>query len=108
VASRAGSSATRPLLAGRPRWGSSDDPERDLLSTNRHRGDALPPVATDSPEPLYVDASDALRAVIMGYECAPGFFPALAELCVEQDVKIRALHWFNVGPHLVGIAINHR
>jgi hypothetical protein len=63
-------------------------------------------VATDSPEPLHVDTSDALQAVIMGYECAPGFVPALAELCRKQDVKVRALHWFNVEPHLTGIAID--
>jgi hypothetical protein len=63
-------------------------------------------VATDSPEPVYVDTSGALRAVIMGYECAPGFVPALADLCGKRDIKIRALHWFNVEPHLVGIAID--
>jgi hypothetical protein len=62
--------------------------------------------ATGTREPLYVDASAALRAVIMGYECAPGFFPALAELCRPRRVKIRQLKWFNVEPLLHGIALD--
>ena len=63
-------------------------------------------VATDSRKPLHVQVGDALSAVIMGYECAPSFFPAIAELCRERGVRVRQLHWFNVEPLVAGIALD--
>ena len=61
-------------------------------------------VATESSEPLYVDIKPALRHVIMGYECAPQFFPSLKALAQQIGFRVRHLQWFNVEPQLTGFA----
>ena len=46
-------------------------------------------VATESSDAVYVDASPALRHLIMGYECAPHFFLSLKGLARENRFRVR-------------------